>query len=246
MKRSHFGWLLATMSNMAIGCGEPHPTDQYKAVSHIDATRSQQAIDTIASPDLTLQKSSIDADTSSRPKATPPTQIEGNPASDFNPQSDPRFNITTNITQEQSSPPKLLVPTKDFQLTSSDNAIHLSFDDIDLEKIFDTKEAPKDLPKYFPKWLNSLNGQRVRIRGYMVPTFQADELIAFTLARDTSACCFGPNPKVSYLIEVWMKKGKTSEYIHYRPFDVLGILHVGTEVTPGRLYTIDDAVVIPK
>jgi len=236
------------MSNIVIGCGEPHPTDQYKSVSHVEATQSQHAIDVIASTDLTLQNLSIAADTPSRPKADSahPAQIENNPAPDLNSQSDPRLSISPDKTQGQSSTPKLLVAEKNFQPVSSDNAIHLSFDDIDLEKIFDTKEAPKDLPKYFPKWLNSLNGQRVRIRGYMVPTFQADELVAFTLARDTSACCFGPNPKVSYLIEVWMKKGKTSEYIHYRPFDVLGVLHVGTEVTPGRLYTIDDAVVIPK
>lgn len=239
MKLHQINWLLLTTSHLIIGCTDSSSTDQYKAVSLDDATLSQRTIEqTIA--------------TNPKPNPVQPELRTESPLEELSgsgknqpTQSDRKTNNFTN-NPEQTLAPKLLVTEREFPTTSPDNVLRIAFDDIDLEKIFDIKETPKDLATHFPKWLKSLDGQRVRIRGYMVPTFQAEDLVGFTLARDTSACCFGPNPKVSYLIEVWMKNGKTSEYIHYRPFDVVGILHVGTEVTPGRLYTIEDAIVIPK
>ena len=130
----------------------------------------------------------------------------------------------------------------------SSDLLRVTFDDVDLEKVFEIKESElsKDTTQHFPQWLRKLDGQKVRMRGFMYPPFQASELVGFTLTRDTSACCFGPNPKVCYLIDVWMKKGKTTDYIENRPFDVVGVFHIGEEVAPGKLYTIDDAVVIPK
>jgi len=141
---------------------------------------------------------------------------------------------------------KVLVTEKDFSVVGPEDALRVTFDDIDLEKVLDLKSVPKEAPQFFPQWLKALDGKRVRMRGYMFPPFQEEGLRAFVLTRDTSACCFGPNPKVCYLIDTVMRKGQTTDYIENRPFDVIGVLHVGDRVEPGKLYTLDDAVVIAK
>lgn len=253
MEVRRIGGLLVGLSGLIAGCNNSPSADQYRVVSQQDATQSQQSLEKTVAPDPMN-----DAESDSTAAKEPPLNDVPKTAAvekaqpvdaavpDVAAKTDSRADDQQPKDDAPKPAPKLLVTEKEFSTTAPDNSLRVSFDDIDLEKIFDIKEVSKDLPQHFPKWLKALDGQRVRMRGFMVPTFQADDLVAFTLARDTSACCFGPNPKVSYLIEVSMQKGKTSEYIDLKPFDVVGVLHVGDEVTPGRLYQIDNAIVIRK
>lgn len=139
---------------------------------------------------------------------------------------------------------KLLVPSKTFKAEGPDKALRVSFDDVDLLKVLNMDPVVPNARELMPGWLRELDGKRIRIRGFMIPPFSATGVRAFTLARDTNECCFGPNPTPYLLMDVFLRKGAETDYIDLRPFDVVGVFHIGEEIEPGYLYSIDDAVVI--
>jgi len=145
---------------------------------------------------------------------------------------------------------KLLIPEKSFQREGG--ALRVSYDDLDLLKVLNMEPVTAAAPDQFPQWLKDLEGERIRLRGYMRPGELAEELPFFVLARDTQACCFGPNTKAYDIIPVMMREGVTTDYIHLRPFDIVGVLHINVEMDlddPNKvefLYYIDDAVLVQK
>ncbi len=142
---------------------------------------------------------------------------------------------------------KVLVPNNQFQEVGPENAIRVSYDDIDLLKVLNMEPVPADCVKYFPDWLKNLDGKRIRLRGFMYPPFQETDLPFFVLARDNAICCFGRDPKRYDVIDVTMRDGVTTDYIANRPFDVVGVFHIAPETSQGQLYQlylIDDAIVI--
>lgn len=159
--------------------------------------------------------------------------------------------------QSSDKPPlgqiKILVPTKEFKAEGKAKAVRVSFDDIDIEKVLNTKKLSLDIPSQMPEWLKKLDGQRIRLRGFMHPqsAFQTDGIKRFVLCRDTSVCCFGPNPTVYYLVETTLKSGTSTSYIENKAFDVEGIFRIKPEELEGtkeidRFYYLDDAQVIKK
>ena len=145
---------------------------------------------------------------------------------------------------------KLLIPEKSFR--KEGDALRVSYDDIDLLKVLNMEPVTADAPEHFPTWLKDLDGQRIRIRGYMRPGLLSKEIPFFVLARDTMACCFGPNTKAYDIIPVMMREGVTTDYIHMQPFDLVGDFHINVEMDlddPNKVefvYFIDDAVLIKK
>jgi hypothetical protein len=142
---------------------------------------------------------------------------------------------------------ELLVKSKEFKPEGPQKALRVNYDDLDLLKILNMDPVTPDAPSLFPAWLTGLDGEQIRIRGYMYPTFQATGLEQFVLARDTQLCCFGRNPKVYDLIAVELKPGTTSDYIHLRAFDVIGTLRIEMQVVDGEpysLYWIENATVV--
>ena len=143
---------------------------------------------------------------------------------------------------------KLLVPEKRFPKASADGTLRVTYDDLDLLKILNMEPVPLDVLDYLPDWLEALDGQRIRIRGFMLPEFQAEGLRGFILARDNELCCYGRAAKVYDLIGVRMAEGTTTNYLPRTPFDVEGVFHI---IPPEpeddvllRLYEIHDAKVI--
>ena len=140
---------------------------------------------------------------------------------------------------------ELLVPTKRFPKDPA-GGLRVSFDDLDLLKVLNAEPVPADVVSHFPDWLNGLDGKRVRLRGFMYPTY-ADPVTRFILARDNQICCFGRSPKPYDLVTVTLAEGEASAYIQNRPFDVAGTFRIDP-VHDGeswlRLYRIDDAEVI--
>ncbi len=144
---------------------------------------------------------------------------------------------------------QLLVPHREFKAEGPQNALRVSYDDLDLLKVLNMEPVPEDALQHFPSWLKALDGQRVRVRGFMYPTFQATGIEQFVLARDNQICCFGRNPKVYDLVSVQMRDGKTTDYIQNRPFDVVGIFRIDLIAEGGKpmgLYWLEDSVVINK
>ena len=153
------------------------------------------------------------------------------------------------IISEEPRKIELLIPEKDFSRVDPNRSFRVSYDDLDLLKVLNMEPVVENALDYFPNWLLALNGQQVRIRGFMIPPSRETDLPGFTLARDNQICCFGRDPKAYDIIPVLMKDGLTTDYIPNRPFDVVGRFHINPDVFRGEiqtLYEIDEAEVISR
>lgn len=97
----------------------------------------------------------------------------------------------------------------------------VTFDDIKLDM---EKGAPftRDL---LPKRVTTLAGERIRIRGYILPSFQQTGLTQFVLVRDNQECCFGPGAALHDCIVVRMEPGRTTSF-SIRPVAVAGTFRI--------------------
>ena len=69
--------------------------------------------------------------------------------------------------------------------------------------------------------IEALDGRTVRLRGYILPSFQQSGLKQFVLVRDNMQCCFGPGAALYDCVVVDMKPGKSTDYT-VRPVAVEG------------------------
>ena len=108
--------------------------------------------------------------------------------------------------KEPAAEAKSSLPTKD-----------LTFDDIkfDIEK-----DGRFERSMITPK-IDDLFGRSIRIRGYILPTFQQSGIRNFVLVRDNLECCFGPGAALFDCIVVDMVPGATTDYTT-RPVTVEG------------------------
>lgn len=83
------------------------------------------------------------------------------------------------------------------------------------------------------KPIEAMAGQRIRIRGYILPTPQRAGITQFVLVRDNQECCFGAGAALYDCILVDMKKGRTAEY-SIRPVAAEGIFDVREFVIGGK------------
>lgn len=97
----------------------------------------------------------------------------------------------------------------------------ITFDDIklDMQKgdAFDRSRLTAGVKK--------LDGTPVRIRGYILPSFQQSGIKQFVLVRDNMQCCFGPGAALHDCIVVEMVGDATAEF-SIRPVTVSGIFTV--------------------
>jgi hypothetical protein len=114
----------------------------------------------------------------------------------------------------------------------------ISFDDIKFEM---EKGAPftRDL---LPERVTSLAGTAIRIRGYILPSFQQTGLTQFVLVRDNQECCFGPGAALYDCIVVRMRPGKTADF-SIRPVAVAGTFRLdelrGPDGSHLAIYALD-------
>jgi hypothetical protein len=97
----------------------------------------------------------------------------------------------------------------------------VTFDDIKLDM---EKGAPFNRG-LLPKRVTTLAGERIRIRGYILPSFQQTGLTQFVLVRDNQECCFGPGAALHDCIVVRMVPGKTTSF-SIRPVAVAGTFRI--------------------
>ena len=98
------------------------------------------------------------------------------------------------------------------------------------EITFDTLKFPIEKDQPFRRELLTtqiwdLVGKKVRIRGYMLPTFKQTGLTEFVLVRDNMECCFGPGAALYDCAMVYMVPGKTADF-SIRPVTVTGTFTV--------------------
>jgi hypothetical protein len=97
----------------------------------------------------------------------------------------------------------------------------ITFDDIKL----DMQKGAPFTRELLPKRVTALERERVRIRGYILPSFQQTGLTQFVLVRDNQECCFGPGAALHDCVVVRMLPGKTADF-SIRPVAVAGSFRV--------------------
>jgi hypothetical protein len=107
-----------------------------------------------------------------------------------------------------------------------DSILDKTFDDIKFEMQPDARFERSMLTGE----IESLDGRRIRIRGYILPTAQKRGIKQFVLVRDNQECCFGPGAALYDCILVHMDEGKSAEF-SIRPVAVEGRFKI--EVFPG-------------
>lgn len=89
--------------------------------------------------------------------------------------------------------------------------------------------------------IEALHGQRIRIRGYILPTPQKHGITQFVLVRDNQECCFGPGAALYDCILVEMRSGKTADFT-IRPIAIEGQFQIREFVIDGKhlaIYHVD-------
>jgi len=76
-----------------------------------------------------------------------------------------------------------------------------------------------------PESIEAMAGQRIRIRGFILPTPQKRGIREFVLVRDNQECCFGQGAALYDCILVKMQGEKTAEF-SIRPVAVEGIFDI--------------------
>ncbi len=79
--------------------------------------------------------------------------------------------------------------------------------------------------------VKALDGRRVKIRGFMLPSFVNQGLKYFVLVRDNQECCFGPGAALFDAIHIDLAEGVTTEY-SYPPIAVEGVFHIDPVENP--------------
>ncbi|MFM8735926.1 MAG: DUF3299 domain-containing protein [Pirellulales bacterium] len=97
----------------------------------------------------------------------------------------------------------------------------VTFDDIKLEM---QKGEPFTRDRLTDRVID-LDHSRVRIRGYILPSFQQSGLTQFVLVRDNQECCFGPGAALHDCVVVRMQPGRTAEF-SIRPVAVEGTFRI--------------------
>ena len=63
-----------------------------------------------------------------------------------------------------------------------------------------------------PADVKALSGMQIRVKGFMIPMDQADNVTSFALVPDLFACCFGQPPQVQHMIVASCPPGKSVTY----------------------------------
>ena len=98
-----------------------------------------------------------------------------------------------------------------------------------------------------PDDIKKLNGAKIRVRGFMIPLDQADNISHFSLVPSLFACCFGQPPQIQHQIVVHTPKGKA---VGYYPDEIVceGTLKVEEKKDEGyivSIFTVDVTSVKP-
>jgi len=90
-----------------------------------------------------------------------------------------------------------------------------------------------------PADVKALTGSKIRLRGFMIPMDQAENITQFALVPSLFACCFGQPPQIQHTIVVTCPKGKA---VGYCPDEIIveGALKVQEKKDDGYIVSIFD------
>lgn len=114
---------------------------------------------------------------------------------------------------------------------AAEAAKEITFDDIKLEM---QKGETYDSSKLTDK-VRGFDGKPIKIRGYILPSFQQNGIKQFILVRDNMECCFGPGALLHDCVVVEMIAPATTSY-STRPVSVEGNFSVRELKAPDGTY----------
>ena len=103
----------------------------------------------------------------------------------------------------------------------------ISFDDLK----FDINKGDPFKRSLLTDKIEALDGKPIRIRGFILPSFQQTGLTQFVLVRDNLSCCFGPGAAIYDCVIVEMKPGRATDYSLY-PVAVEGTFAIREMLDP--------------
>jgi hypothetical protein len=124
----------------------------------------------------------------------------------------------------------LLVPLAAVAL-AADSVKEITFDDVKLEL---QKGDPYD-PSRLTEKVKGYDGKAIKIRGYILPSFQQNGIKQFVLVRDNMECCFGPGALLHDCIIVEMIPPATTSF-STRPVSVEGMFTIRELKAPDGSY----------
>ncbi len=115
----------------------------------------------------------------------------------------------------------ILVTTVKSQQPDKNRLKDISFDTIK----FDIEKGAPFKRDMLTREIVALEGQLVRIRGYMLPSFQQSGIKKFVLVRDNMECCYGPGAALYDCVIIEMQGSASAEFT-VRPMAVEGVFKV--------------------
>ncbi|MAT12005.1 MAG: hypothetical protein CMM02_13475 [Rhodopirellula sp.] len=115
----------------------------------------------------------------------------------------------------------ILVTTVKSQQPDKNRLKDISFDTIK----FDIEKGAPFKRDMLTREIVALEGQLVRIRGYMLPSFQQSGIKKFVLVRDNMECCYGPGAALYDCVIIEMQGTASAEFT-VRPMAVEGVFKV--------------------
>ncbi len=112
-------------------------------------------------------------------------------------------------------------------VVAEDKPVEITFDDLAFEM---KKGDPFERSLLTPE-IEKLHGKNVRIRGYMLPSFQQKGITQFILVRDNMECCFGPGAALFDCIVVEMIAGESTVFT-VKPIAVEGVFKIADFLGP--------------
>ncbi len=99
-------------------------------------------------------------------------------------------------------------PSRQLESAEPGRLLDKTFDDIK----FDIEPDAPFYRSMLTDEIEDLVGKRIRIRGWMYPTFQRSGITNFVLVRDNQECCFGPGAALYDCIVVEMVDGASADF----------------------------------
>ena len=128
------------------------------------------------------------------------------------------------------------------KLKSHNGLYDLTFDDVK----FDLEPDEPFSPDRLTNEIREIDGQKIKIRGYIRPSFSQRGLKNFVFVRDNKECCFGPNAAIYDCMLVKLKKQTTADYT-VRPVTVEGTFYLkpfeGPDGNTWAIYRMRNATV---
>ncbi|MFI4875139.1 MAG: DUF3299 domain-containing protein [Blastopirellula sp. JB062] len=150
------------------------------------------------------------------PVEPPKPSVENTPTASV--AATPSDGSTASAATSKPGSPRALEPDK--TLPRKPGVQDLTFDDI----AFEMEKGDPFTRSLLPPRIEELGNQKIRIRGYILPSFESRGIKQFVLVRDNMECCFGPGAALYDCILVEMK-GPGVDFT-VRPVTVEGVFEI--------------------